>query len=211
MTGEARWHCEVLEPPSLSVLDRASESRLLQGFYLAGGTGLALRLGHRKSDDLDFFSSKPFSAQDLLDTLSRRFGGVELRAAQRQTLHVRVRNTEVSFLGYRYPLLFPVARFGAVAVADPRDIACMKLSAIASRGTRRDFLDLFAVARTHSLAALLEMFERKYRAVPHSRLHLLKSLVYFDDAEKDPVPQMLVSSDWDEVKRFFVMQVTRLA
>ena len=193
------------------MLERASESRLLKDFYLAGGTGLALRLGHRKSDDLDFFTSRPFVAQDLLEMLAHRFGGVELRAAERQTLHVRVRGAKVSFLGYRYPLLFPVARFGAVAVADPRDIACMKLSAIASRGTRRDFLDLFAVARTHSLSALLEMFERKYRAVPHSRLHLLKSLVYFDDAEEDPVPQMLVSSDWDEVKRFFVMQATRLA
>ena len=211
MTGEPRWHREVLEPPSLSVLERASESRLLKDFYLAGGTGLALRLGHRKSDDLDFFSSRPFSAQDLLEMLSRRFGGVELRAAERQTLHVRVCGTRVSFLGYRYPLLFPAARFGAVAVADPRDIACMKLSAIASRGTRRDFLDLFQVAGIHPLSALLEMFERKYRAVPHSRLHLFKSLVYFDDAEEDPVPQMLVSSDWDEVKRFFVLQATRLA
>lgn len=211
MRGEARWHREVLEPPSLSVLERASESRLLEDFYLAGETGLALRLGHRKSDDLDFFSSRPFSTQDLLETLSRRFGGVELRAAEHQTLHARVRDTEVSFLGYRCPLLFPVARFGAVAVADPRDIACMKLSEIASRGTRRDFLDLFAVARTHSLSALLEMFERKYRAVPHSRLHLLKSLVYFDDAEKDPLPQTLASSDWDEVKRFFVMEATCLA
>ena len=193
------------------MLERASGSRLLRDFYLAGGTGLALRLGHRKSDDLDFFSSKPFSAQDLLETLSRRFRGVELPASERQTLHVRVCGTRVSFLGYRYPLLFPAARFGAVAVADPRDIACMKLSAIASRGTRRDFLDLFEVARAHSFSALLEMFERKYSAVPHSRLHLLKSLVYFDDAEKDPVPQMLVSSDWDEVKRFFVLQATRLA
>lgn len=210
MTGEPRWHREVLGPPSLSVLERASEGRLLEDFYLAGGTGLALSLGHRKSDDLDFFSSRPFVAQDLLEMLGHRLGGVELRAAQRQTLHVRVRGAKVIFLGYRYPLLFPVARFGAVAVADPRDIACMKLSAIAGRGTRRDFLDLFAVARTHALSALLEMFERKYRAVPHSRLHLLKSLVYFDDAERDPVPQLLVSSDWEEVKRFFVLQATRL-
>ena len=193
------------------MLERASESRLLKDFYLAGGTGLALRLGHRKSDNLDFFSSRPFTAQGLLEMLVRRFGRLELRAPERQTLHVRVGGTRVSFLGYRYPLLFPAARLGAVPVADPRDIACMKLSAVASRGTRRDFLDLFAVARTHSLSALLEMFERKYRAVPHSRLHLLKSLVYFDDAEKDPVPRMLVSSDWDEVKRFFVMQATRLA
>ena len=78
VTGEPRWHREVLKPPSFSVLERASESRLLKDFYLAGGTGLALRLGHRKSDDLDFFGSRPFSAQDLLEMLSRRFGGVEL-------------------------------------------------------------------------------------------------------------------------------------
>ena len=127
MTGEARWHQEVLEPPSLSLPERTSESRLLENSYLAGRTWLALRLGHRKSDDLDFFSSRPFSAQDLLGMLSRGFGGVELRAAERQTLHVRVCGTRFSFLGYRYPLLFSVARFGAVAVADPREIACMKL------------------------------------------------------------------------------------
>jgi hypothetical protein len=107
-----------------------------------------------------------------------------------------------TFLGYAYPVLFPLVRFLEASVADPHDIACMKISAIASRGTKRDFVDLFVAAQQFGLPRLLQLFDRKYAQTGYNQLHVLKSLVFFDDAEKDPMPHMLVPLEWQDVKQF---------
>jgi hypothetical protein len=125
-------------------------------------------------------------------------------------LHLLLREIKVSFIGYPYPLLFPTDRFSGVEVADARDIACMKLSAVASRGTRRDFVDLYMAAKAYSLAAILSLFVRKYAGIEYSRLHLLKSLTYFEDAEADPPLEMLTEISWADVKNFFARESAAL-
>jgi hypothetical protein len=108
-------------------------------------------------------------------------------------------------------LLFPFEIFLGVNVADPRDIACMKLSAIVSRGTKRDFIDFYVVAKQYGLPQLLEWFKKKYAQTNYSLVLLLKSLTYFEDAEKDPMPDMLEQGSWEEVKQFFSGEVSRLS
>ncbi|MGH7224966.1 MAG: nucleotidyl transferase AbiEii/AbiGii toxin family protein [Gemmataceae bacterium] len=98
-----------------------------------------------------------------------------------------------------------------VAVADLRDIACMKVTAIAGRGTKRDFVDLYVAARQlGGLKAVLDWFSQKYAAANYSRPHILKSLTFFSDAEQEPTPDMLVPCDWEAVKRYFIMEAPRL-
>jgi hypothetical protein len=87
----------------------------------------------------------------------------------------------------------------------------MKLSAIASRGTKRDFVDLYAVAKLYGLAAALAWFKEKYAGVNHSLTHVLKSLTWFEDADKDPMPDMLVPLSWEDVKRFFETEASHLS
>ncbi|HUX66503.1 MAG TPA: nucleotidyl transferase AbiEii/AbiGii toxin family protein [Terriglobales bacterium] len=113
-------------------------------------------------------------------------------------------------IGYRYPLLFPTRPFMEVAVAQPREIACMRISAIASRGTKRDFVDLYFVAQTHGLRALFRHFAAKYAQTNYSPLHIAKSLTFFEDAEKDPMPDMLAVCDWAVVKQYFSHEAPRL-
>jgi len=107
-----------------------------------------------------------------------------------------VQEVKVSVLNYMYPLLFAPAEFLGVSVADPRDIACMKITAIASRGSKRDFVNLNAASERFSLSELIKVFSRKHARVGYSRLHVLKSLTYFVDAEKDPMLHMLVQLEW---------------
>ena len=113
-------------------------------------------------------------------------------------------------MGYPYPVLFPFAHVLEIAVADPRDIACMKISAVAGRGTKRDFVDLYVAAARYGLRDLLELFEKKFADLRYNRIHLLKSLTYFKDAEKDPTPDMLIPLSWDEVKAFFTEEAPRI-
>ncbi len=109
-----------------------------------------------------------------------------------------------------YPVLFPSHVFRGIQVADPRDIACMKLSAVARRGTKRDFVDLYAAAHRFGLAEISPMFDRKYAGSRHNPVHLQKSLTYFRDAEADPMPHMLTPASWEEIKRYFTTEVPRL-
>lgn len=207
---ERVWHREVISPAVEHALEELRQLSVLAPFYLAGGTGLALQFGHRRSEDLDFFTQEPFSPEELVAKLPK-LGGFSLLAVSPDTLHVQIHEIKVSFLGYVYPVLFPLGAFLNLEVADPRDIACMKLSALASRGTRRDFVDLYAASQGYGLGQLLEFFRQKYAQANYSLIHVLKSLTYFEDAEKEPMPAMLVPLSWEEVKQFFREEIPRLA
>jgi len=204
---EKLWHVEVIAGATENAMRGLTP--LLDSFYLAGGTGLALQFGHRLSHDLDFFAAGTFDEESFLQRVHEQ-PGFSLIAKAPQTIHAAIRETKVSFLGYAYPVLFPFARFSGVAVADPRDIACMKISAIASRGARRDFIDLYAAAQRFGLAELLRLFAQKYRQTGYSKIHIAKSLAFFDDAEKDPMPHMLMPLEWDQVRRFFLREAPKL-
>lgn len=204
------WHTEALPPEwSRAARDLAGRS-LLSNFYLAGGTGLALQIGHRRSVDLDLFRETDVDSSSLRDRLRGQDGLERLELAP-GTAHLVLHGVKVSFLHYPYPLLFPTRSFGVVAVADPRDIACMKIEAIGNRGSRRDFVDLYVAAREHGLAYLFECFARKYAAVSFNRTHLLKALVYFRDAEEEPPPDLLAPIDWSTVTEYFRAEAPSLA
>lgn len=209
MTQLPRWHREVIAEAVERVLGELQHSSVLLPFYLAGGTGLALQLGHRRSQDLDFFNAELFDEEALVQKV-QRISEFSLLSRAPHTVHAVIQGVKVSFLGYDYPLLFPRHTFLDVKVADPRDIACMKISAIASRGTKRDFIDLHAESQQVSLSELLDLFGKKFAQARYNRAHLLKSIVYFEDAEKDPDPDMLDPVAWGDVKRFFVQEVPRL-
>ncbi len=203
------WHRETLTAPTEDVLREFHDHNISKGAYLAGGTGLALRLGHRRSIDLDFFIRGTFDEDRLLQSIEQLPDFANVRRAS-QTLHLVVRGVKVSFLGHDYPLLFATDPFDGVPVADPRDIACMKISAVSSRGTKRDFVDLYAACKRFRLQDLLSLFAEKYARTKYDRLHILKSLVYFADAEKDPIPHMLVPFEWSDMKEFFQREVRQL-
>ncbi len=211
MTDEegSGWHREVIPEPTEVTLCALRDRQILDKFYLAGGTGLALQFGHRLSLDLNFFASKSFNEDRLLERV-QEVDGFALVSKAPETLHANIQQTKVSFLGYPYPVLFPQAQFMDVAIADPRDIACMKVSAVAGRGTKRDFVDLYVCARRYGLQEILQMFSEKFAKTNYNRIHILKSLSYFIDAEKDPMPQMLAPLEWDEIKQFFAKEAPRL-
>ena len=210
MSEDGLWHPETISAAIEEDLADLDAAGVLAGFYLAGGTGLALHLGHRRSVDLDLFRQEAFSPERFVSKL-QAIGSVRIRQIEPGTVHFDVRETKASLLHYAYPLLFPLHRFRTVDVADPREIACMKVSAIASRGTRRDFIDLYVAAQAHGLGQILDWFQRKFAATPYSRVHVLKSLVYFEDAEREPMPDLLVPLDWDAVKAFLTSEIPRVS
>jgi predicted nucleotidyltransferase component of viral defense system len=106
--------------------------------------------------------------------------------------------------------LFPAILYENIKVADERDIAAMKLAAIAGRGSKRDFVDVYFLLKKYSLAQLFSFFTEKFKEIPYSRLHLLKSLTYFKDAEDEPMPELTATVSWEEIKESLTKQTIKL-
>jgi len=183
-------------------LESLGKEKAVRQFYLAGGTALALQLGHRLSYDLDFFTEQDFSEQKLIETLER-FGELSVDHRAEDTLLGSLHGARISFFWYRHPLLFPPVSFLNIRLADIRDIGAMKVDAIQSRGKKRDFIDLWAIMQQGiTLKELLDFFEKKYAGVSYNTQHIMKSLVYFTDAEQDEMPRMFTKISWKEVKKY---------
>ncbi len=199
-------HEKVLPPHSLKLLDRLDrlESPPLLGWTLAGGTGLALQKGHRISDDFDFFRADGLDVRCLHEPLAA-CGTYETLQDSEHSLTVIVRKTKLSFFRVQDPFLFETRPYRFFGIADPRDIALMKLAAISGRGCRKDFIDLFTILRAPpNLSAYFALLPKKYGAGRVNTYHILKSLTYFEDAEKEPMPRMLEPFSWEECKSYFI-------
>ena len=169
-------------------------------WILAGGTGMALQLGHRVSLDLDFFKETDFQSGALRAELSKK-GKVDVLSQDSNTLHTMFDGLRLSYLRAEAPFLFAPIEYRALQIADPRDIAAMKIVAIAGRGSRKDFIDLYAYLEAGGdFPSLMELVRRKYAKTSFNEMHLLRSLVYFDDAESEPMPRMLRRLSWSDIK-----------
>lgn len=205
-------HPETLEPLTADVLSRIAASGIVaekNGIYLAGGTALALQFGHRQSVDLDLFCEKDFP-HNITESL-RALGALTVNKQDPTTFDGTLDGVKVSFFAYGYPRLFPTIIFEGIALADPRDIAAMKVLAISQRCTRKDFIDLFVLLRTYSLATIFEFFDAKFKPVSYLRSHLLKSITYFVEAEEEAMPTMLETIAWSDVKKKLVREAEALA
>lgn len=194
---------KVLSGQTLQDLEALARLGLFSSFYLAGGTGCSLQIGHRISFDLDLFSREKFKTKNLIERL-RACGQFLLEVKEPDTLIGIFEKTRISLFRYPYQLLFPAKEFRRLSVADIRDIACMKLDAISSRGSRRDFVDLyFIIKEIGNLKIVIDFFKKKYEGIEYNIMHILKSLVYFEDAEKEPMPIMIKNVNWIDIKKFF--------
>lgn len=204
------WHTDILPRATKKALDLLSHKKWLakSNWYLAGGTALALFANHRQSLDLDFFTSeKSFSVEKLLRNLENLEWVSDI--TEPGTIYGKLCTAKVSFIAY--PFFVPKEKprwYGAVRVLSPRDIAVMKIIAISQRGKKRDFIDLFwYVHHCEQLAEVLKRLPEQYPTVAHDYHHILKSLIFFEDAEADPMPKLFFSADWKTIKAYFRREI----
>ena len=195
------WHPEVLARRQQRVLAQIGPILTKLGFYLAGGTAVALHLGHRRSVDLDWFT--PEGLDDPLNLAQElRDQGIAFVTDQVApgTLHGAVKGVRVSFLRYRYPQLANLRSWsGGIYLAARADLAAMKISAITRRGAKKDFVDIYALTRRSiSLTQMLGWYQEKHGV--HDLAHVCYSLAYFDDADRERMPKMLWKVTWRTVK-----------
>ena len=199
---------DALTPYTRQTFDALAELPVPPDFYLAGGTALALQLGHRISYDLDFFSMTNPLGMVERSTLARRLQNITpttIKREQDEQLYATVMGVEVSFIFQHHPLLLPPVELNNLCLAQPMDIGLMKLSAIKDRGTSRDFIDLYCLRKVAPLKTLFELLPQKYFDRPDFTVHLAYALQYFEDAENDTRQlQMLRPVKWSDVKKYCI-------
>jgi hypothetical protein len=199
------FYTEGLTAVQLAVLGQLAPFAASRQFYLAGGTALAIYLGHRRSVDLDWFTSERIpDAMALAQAL--RETGIDFETGQVApgTLHGQVQGVRISYLEFHYPLLSPLTHWPEMGanLASLDDLACMKLSAIAQRSSKKDFYDVYALCIQHRpLDQMLALYQRKFSAVDIGPV--LYGLVYFDEADEERDPVLLSQVRWMEVKQAF--------
>jgi hypothetical protein len=200
------FHPEAVTRECQQVLQLLCREPMLADFYLAGGTALALQIGHRISTDLDWFTSvrrlEQPEREQLRAALSRHTP-LQVITEQDGQLCARIGNADTSFIYQQHRLLEPVLDYNGVRLASPTDIGLMKLAAINSRGTRRDFVDLYCLRKLTSLEQLLLLAEVKYADRPSFLDIAARALVYFVDAEQQPMPRMLWKDvEWTDIVQY---------
>lgn len=182
-------------------------------WYLAGGTALTLQMGHRKSVDLDFFTTKKKINEQEIETMLQQTGRWQTTYREAGTIYGLMDGAKVSLIVY--PFFVPKEKklsFGAIKILQASDIAVMKVIAISQRGRKRDFFDLYWYCQnTEPLANVVKRAVKQYPGQEQNMNHLLKSFVYFADADADPEPKIYFSATWMHVKSYFKKETMKLA
>lgn len=207
-------HLETLSPRAQELLGRYAERPWGEDFYLAGSAALALYAGHRPVRDLDLMGGTnrltPPDRRDLLGDLLAIEPETEVETARDGYLFVRQAGVGVRFFYYPYPLAEPFEEIAGFSVASAVDLGLMKLGAIISRGTRRDFVDLYLLCRRIPLAELLARADDKFGHVRDFSLQALKGLADLSEAEAEPMPRLAVPLDWAEIEAWLRTEVREL-
>ena len=199
-------HNEAAPPPLLELLQRLMQEDLLSPFCLVGGTALALQLGHRISVDIDLFSDKGFDVQPITGMLRDTFSIQSVETAK-NTVRGEVGGIKLDIMAHRYPTVGTPVTADGIRMASLKDIAAMKLNAIANRGSKKDFWDYAELLNLFSRDEMLGFFTKKYS--DENVWYVEKSLSYFADAEEEPDPRDLKNRIWAEVKKT-VLESNRL-
>ena len=208
---QIKWHYETLPEQTKKALDFLSGEKWLKEskWYLAGGTALALQAGHRRSVDLDFFTEEKNFNEKWLVSYFADTEDWQPEVEEKNTIYGQLLKSRTSFIAY--PFFVPKQEplwHGSVRVLNKIDIAVMKITAISQRGRKRDFFDLYWCAKNlEPLEETIKKLPVQYPAVAHNYHHILKSLVYFEDAEGDPEPEIFFKANWDGVKQFFNSEI----
>ncbi|MBI4050409.1 MAG: nucleotidyl transferase AbiEii/AbiGii toxin family protein [Candidatus Doudnabacteria bacterium] len=205
------WRLEVLPSASLKALNFLATQKWLKqtAWYLAGGTAMALQVGHRSSVDLDFFSPKKFDHGKLVANFPKKYWKTSM--LREGTVYGALHKAKVSFIYYPFFVpQKPLHPYGTVKVLDEADVAVMKIVAISQRGRKRDFVDLYWHCRNREpLTDVVKRLPKQYPNVSHNYHHVLKSLTYFSDADVDPMPEIYFPANWEQIKAFFQIEAPK--
>jgi hypothetical protein len=200
-------HYNTITAETLELLKKLQAVPAFSKLRLVGGTALALQIGHRNSIDIDLFGKLSIDEIALNETLSNIGKLIQLKKSKNINIY-SLNNIKLDIVNYPYQWIGQPIKTDTLLLAGLKDIAAMKLAAITSRGTKKDFIDVFFLLNRFSLPEMLDFYEKKYH--DGSVFLVLKSLTYFEDADQDEAPKMYVEYDWEKTKSKIINEISKL-
>lgn len=200
---------------SQKVFKILSQMPIWDDFYIGGGTSLILRFEHRISADFDLFSPTnrlSSSERRIIHKLLKKSGKTIVESTREGSFRVTFEGVTLGFFHYDYPLMTSLEKFSKVRIASLEDIALMKIAAIIGRGSKKDFIDVYFILKNGiKLPKLFKLSLKKFSHVRDVSIQALQALVYFDDADDEPMPNMSSPIKWETVKSFFIREITKFS
>ena len=200
---------KTVEPHTFSILKQLMEISELKDFSLVGGTALSLLYGHRKSDDLDLFSNKPFENNNIINPLKNKFQhrfSLEEKAP-RFGIFCFIDDVKIDIIRHPHPLIRPLLNIDGIRMFSTEDIIAMKVQAILGRGKKKDFWDVAELLQHFSVADFIKFHKEKY-ATQNLIITVPQAITYFADAEESEDPVSLKKQTWSGVKKFINLKVS---
>lgn len=195
---------QTLEHQSYQLLNSLMENERLKeaDFVLAGGTSLALQLGHRMSTDIDLFTHKRFDPRQVAEELRKHVGSqFDVYAMNDTGFRAFVGEVKIDMVYFPFRAQHPLIVDGNIRMLSVDDLSAMKVHAIANRGARRDFVDLAEILQVRPLEKILENYTRQFAPSFAAFQHTLKALTYFTDAEATPPKMNIINGrNWNQTK-----------
>lgn len=178
----------------------------LNSFRLVGGTALSLQEGHRLSDDIDLFCDHDFNNITLEKQLKTYYSPNQLGYIKPVSFGIfcYIRDIKVDLMYWGDEFMNAAIEEDNIRMGDQEEILAMKLQAISSRASKKDFFDTAILFKKFSLEQGLAFYEKKYPY--HDPVGVIKNFTNFENAEKEPDPVLLNSPSWVEVKQIIVNQ-----
>ena len=191
-------HYETIDPKTLGLLKKLQKIKAFSYLRLVGGTSLALQIGHRESIDIDLFGEIKTDNITIAKELDK-IGNITIIKKSESINIYLINNIKVDIVNYHYKWIDEKIIEDDLILASKKDIAAMKLAAITGRGTKKDFIDLFFLLKEYTFVEILNFYKDKYH--DGSEFLVLKSLLYFEDAERNEEPKFFKQYNWDEIKK----------
>ncbi len=200
-------HLNTIDEVTFNLLTTLCAKDYMANFALAGGTSLALQTGHRKSIDIDMFAFEDVDMAEISLFLENDFTDIVIRRTTPVFIFCNINQVKSDFVKHsKNKLVRPCFSENGITMYSKEDIAAMKLNAICGRGSKKDFYDIFILLKNFSLAEMLSYYDQKFQS--DNSYMALRSLQYFEDAEKDAPPELLQTfPPWDDIKKFLIKTV----
>jgi hypothetical protein len=181
----------IIAPKTFQLIQELQKLPELEGFYLVGGTALALQLGHRNSIDIDLFTKNDFNEDHILNKLESLYEVKEI-FRRKNTIIALVNNIKTDFIRHAYPYIVPPIMEEGITFLAKEDIAAMKLHTIIQSGKRlKDFIDIYFLLQQVSMKQLIGFFEKKYSYT--NPMVALKAVNFFGDIDESIDPPKLLN------------------
>lgn len=202
-------YTQTVEPNTFSLLEEIIQFPEFKDFALVGGTALSLLFGHRKSEDLDLFSTAPFENDVIIKALIKKYNnGFDNRSTNpRFGIFCFIDRVKVDIVCHPHPLIRPTIIKDGIRMFSVEDIMAMKVQAVLGRGKKKDFWDIAELLKHYTMTDFIRCHEEKYKN-QNLLITVPQAISYFNDAEESEDPISLKQQTWDSVKKFITKKVS---